>query len=207
MSIWIQLTSGRGPEECQRAVWLALQTLLAELRAARHSAHVLEAAPGKRPQTLHSALVSVDGDSLPGLLATWQGPVQWICPSPFRPHTGRKNWFISVEVFQSPQALVLAEVEFKVEALRASGPGGQHVNKTQTAVRVTHLPTGLAVLAQEERSQLQNRKLATARLMALLGARHAALQQDHQRLRWQSHNTLERGNPVRTFRGPAFTPA
>ena len=58
--------------------------------------------------------------------------------------------------------------EFKIEKMRASGPGGQHVNKTETAVRITHMPTGITAVAQEERSQHLNRKLAMSRLNVLL---------------------------------------
>lgn len=207
MTTWIQITAGRGPEECQRAVWLALHALEKVLQQAQFGVNLLDATPGGRSNTLHSALIAVEGNNAEPILSSWRGTLQWTCPSPFRPHCGRKNWFFSIETFESPQHLVLNEGDFKIETLRSSGPGGQHVNKTESAVRMTHLPTGLTVMAQEERSQMQNRRLATARLMALLDTRNSDLQREHQQNRWQSHNSLERGNAVRVFKGPGFTPA
>lgn len=207
MTTWIQLSSGRGPEECQRAVWLALKALQHELVQARHEVRLLDAVRGPRVETLQSALLAVEGVGAEPVLSRWRGTIQWICLSPFRPHYGRKNWFFSIETFESPQRLDFSSSEFKAETLRASGPGGQHVNKTESAVRMTHLPTGLTVTAQEERSQLQNRKLATARLMALLEAHNASLHQQHQKDRWRTHDALERGNAVRVFKGPDFKPA
>ncbi|MDR0865710.1 MAG: peptide chain release factor H, partial [Candidatus Symbiothrix sp.] len=85
------------------------------------------------------------------------------------------------------------------QTLKASGPGGQHVNKTESAVRVTHIPSGISVMASENRSQLQNKKQAIERLRIKLAAyeqeRMLALNQDN----WQNHNELERGNPVRVI--------
>ncbi len=207
MTTWIQITAGRGPEECQRAVWLALHALEKVLQQAQFGVKLLDATPGGRSNTLHSALLAVEGNNAEPILSSWRGTLQWTCPSPFRPHCGRKNWFFSIETFESPQHLVLNEGDFKIETLRSSGPGGQHVNKTESAVRMTHLPTGLTVMAQEERSQMQNRRLASARLMALLDTRNSDLQREHQQNRWQSHNSLERGNAVRVFKGPDFSPA
>lgn len=207
MTTWIQITAGRGPEECQRAVWLALQTLERELQQARLAVRPLDATPGRRPQTLHSALLAVEGVDAEPILARWRGTLQWICPSPFRPHCGRKNWFLSLDTFACPQHLDLDEADLRIETLRASGPGGQHVNKTESAVRVTHVPTGLTVTAQEERSQMQNRKLALARMIALLHTCNTDRQREHQQHRWQSHNTLQRGNAIRVFKGPDFLPA
>jgi len=206
MTIWIQITAGRGPEECQHAVWLALQALQDALQQAKLDVRLLHDTPGDLPETLHSALLAVEGGDAEPVLSRWRGTLQWICPSPFRPHCGRKNWFFSIETFESPRHLKRNEGDFRFETFRSSGPGGQHVNKTESAVRMTHLPTGLTVTAQEERSQMQNRRLATARLLALLDSRNSDLQREHQQRRWQSHNSMERGNAVRVFKGPDFTP-
>jgi len=87
------------------------------------------------------------------------------------------------------------------ETMRTSGPGGQHVNKTESAVRATHLPTGLSVVAREERSQHQNKRLALAKLAQLLRERDRAAGKRAQHELWNQHNLLECGNPVRTFVG------
>ena len=85
--------------------------------------------------------------------------------------------------------------------MRSSGPGGQHVNKTESAVRVTHISTGLSAIGREERSQYLNRKLALARLNRLLEQKAAAGAQKERREKWDVHNRVERGNPVRVFKG------
>ena len=74
------------------------------------------------------------------------------------------------------------------------------MNRTESAVRVTHLPTGLQASAMEERSQHRNRKLALARLARKLAEAGENRQDEARKKRWRSHQELERGNPVRTFR-------
>jgi peptide chain release factor len=90
--------------------------------------------------------------------------------------------------------------DVKWETMRASGPGGQHVNRTESAVRVTHLPTGIQASAAEERSQHRNRKLALARLAQKLAEVDAKQHGEAREKRWRAHQELERGNPVRVYR-------
>ena len=91
--------------------------------------------------------------------------------------------------------------------MRARGPGGQHVNKTSSAIRATHVATGLSVRMESERSQHANKRLALQLLQVRLqqeADRHAC---DARRQRRMQHFALERGNPVRVFYGAAFVPA
>jgi peptide chain release factor len=205
--IWLQITSGRGPAECQLAVAKLASVVEKEARAAGLACEVLDAVEGSERGTLLSALLSIEGEAPASFAARYEGSVLWVCPSPFRPTHKRKNWFVGVDVLNPPDAgtsgvLKLADVTF--EAMRASGPGGQHVNKTESAVRATHKPTGLVAVAREERSQVMNKKLALARLAGLLEAGAVAAKADAERDRWVQHDALERGSPKRTFHGPAF---
>ena len=157
------------------------------------------------PHGLMSALVALRGDGAEILAKDWEGSIRWICPSPLRPGWRRKNWFVGVSyIAPPPPAQAFRESDLRFEAYRASGPGGQHVNKTNSAVRVTHLPTGLTATAQEERSQHRNKALATARLAAILATRDREAETKVRLNRWSRHNVLIRGDERRTYEGLSF---
>jgi peptide chain release factor len=140
--------------------------------------------------------------------ATWIGSVLWVAQSPLRLHHKRKNWFIGVFKLEAP-AIALAKLnvaDVRLESFRAGGPGGQHQNKTESAVRAVHKPTRLAVVVRDGRSQHRNRTIAIARLAALLNLRgELAAITDRQNVQ-SGHDLLERGRPVRTFKGEQFQP-
>ena len=200
---WLQITSGRGPAECCWVVARLAEAFIKEGSRLGLEIQLLEAETGPEPATLRSALLSVKGHDLT-VLSSWEGSILWIGRSPFRLHHKRKNWFVGVQILRQPMMPSWRENDIRVETMRASGPGGQHVNKTESAVRITHLPTGIQVVAREERSQMQNRRLALARLHRLLGDLRQDDEQVVQQERWQQHNELERGNPVRVYQGKEF---
>lgn len=96
--ILLQLSSAQGPEECCLAVKKALDRLIKEAARQDVAVTVLETETGRYSDTLRSALVSLDGDNAWALSESWCGTIQWICPSPYRPHHGRKNWFLALGV-------------------------------------------------------------------------------------------------------------
>jgi peptide chain release factor len=200
----LQLTSGRCPAECGWVVAQLLPRLLEEATARGIDARVIETVPGEAPGTLRSALVALDGADIECFLRSWVGTVLWVGRSPFRPHHKRKNWFVGVHRLDPPQRPPWSETQIRIDTLRASGPGGQHVNRTESAVRATHLPTGLSAIAQEERSQHLNRTLALARLARLLAQEEERTRTTHQQARWSHHHRLVRGNAIRTYEGEAF---
>lgn len=199
--LWLHITAGQGPIECAWAVIKALQQIEHEASLVSLEFRTLEIEPGPEAGTAHSALVSIaGGPALKAFADSWRGTVQWIARSPFRPDHKRKNWFVGVEVLEPVDETRFDPKEVRWETMRASGPGGQHVNRTESAVRVTHLPTGTQATAMEERSQHRNRKLALARLMQKLSEIDSKRQGDARERRWRAHQELERGNPVRIFR-------
>lgn len=96
--ILLQLSSAQGPEECCLAVKKALDRLIKEATRQDVAVTVLETETGRYSDTLRSALISLDGDNAWALSESWCGTIQWICPSPYRPHHGRKNWFLGIGV-------------------------------------------------------------------------------------------------------------
>lgn len=205
----LQLSANTGPEECCLAVRKALAYLQDEAAGMGVRLDVVEQVAGEREGNLRSVLLALDGEQAQTLALRWQGSVQWACASPYRPGHRRKNWFIGAEIFESNGGTMadggaLLDKDLRFETLRSSGPGGQHVNTTDSAVRATHIPTGLSVKVQTERSQHANKRLARA----LLAHKLAALAQDaagqSRAARRIQHHQVERGNAGRVFRGEAF---
>lgn len=205
--IWLQITANTGPEECCLAVRKALAVLMKEAGSLKVSVAVVEEVPGPVGGTLRSVLLELDDPAGEGgelaLAAQWTGSLLWICESPYRKLHKRKNWFLSGAAF-SPPEMVGELGMIRYEATRASGPGGQHVNKTDSAIRATHVASGLSVKVQTERSQHANKRLAAQLLaskLADIAGGEAGKQRAYRRLQ---HHQAERGNASRVFVGPAF---
>ena len=207
MNCWLQITAGRGPEECCWVVARLVDYILADLARLGFKSELIEAVGGNHAQTLQSALLRLEGgDESSRSMHRWQGTVCWVGPSMFRPGHKRKNWFVDLSLLEPPLVTHWHARDLRIEAFRATGPGGQHVNKTETAIRVTHLPTGLSTVAQEERSQFRNKALALARLKTRLDQYNRERAMHSQQQRWQRHSLVERGNAIMTFTGKNFTP-
>jgi peptide chain release factor len=199
--IWLQVSAGQGPAECAWAAVKTVEEIQREAAAASLEFRAVEIMPGREPGTAESALLSIRGDApLTGFVDSWHGTVQWIARSPFRPTHKRRNWFVGVEVLEPVDEARLAARDLRWETMRASGPGGQHVNRTESAVRVTHVPTGIQAAAMEERSQHRNKKLAMARLVQKIEALNNGRVEQAREVRWRAHHGVERGNAVRVFR-------
>lgn len=202
---WLQITAGKGPDECALAVKHVVHRIIKEAKQHDYDANLLEVIPSNKEGAFISALISLKGNAAENFITLWQGTIKWVCESPYRPRHKRKNWFVGIDVLVPyKEQKLLDERHVKFDTMRASGPGGQHVNTTDSAVRVTHLPTGLVAIAREERSQHMNKKLAVARLQLLLERQSQQQKSAKIQEKWEKHNQLERGNPVRIFVGTAF---
>ena len=151
---------------------------------------------------MFSATLSVSGDNIEELRNEWEGSILWVAQkNTFRKWHRRKNWFVGVHFFKPLKSDTISVRDIVYETLRASGPGGQNVNKVETAVRATHNPSGISVVASDMRSQNQNKKLALERLVMKLSVIEEAKQMQQTHDVWMNHNTLERGNPIKKFKG------
>ena len=197
----LHITAGKGPQECR---WVVTHLARAFAREAKGLGLECELLDGAE-ELPSSILLRIAGDAASAFVAQRVGTNQWIGNSPIRPTHKRRNWFVGVALASEPETVSdLKDEDIDYQAMRASGPGGQHVNKTDSAVRATHRPTGLVATAQEQRSQHANRKLARLKLAIMLEERRGQANDDQRRSQWQVHQELERGNAVRVYAGERF---
>ncbi len=120
---------------------------------------------------LKSATITVEGENAYGFLKSENGVHRLVRVSPFDSSGRRHTSFASVEVmpeFEDDDTIVLKDEDLEITAHRSSGAGGQHINKTDSAIRIVHIPTGIVVGCQTERSQLQNKETALRMLKSKL---------------------------------------
>lgn len=200
----IQFSSGRGPRECE---WVVTQTLTFLLKKAAElniKTKIIDEQSGKTSQEMPSVTVEFRGKKVSDFIQPWLGTIQWIGQSPFRKNHKRKNWFIGVFEVKEQKLIEFNENEVEYQTMRSSGAGGQHVNKVSSAVRATHIPTGITAVSMDSRSQLQNKKLALTRLKEKLENVNLGKQNDSIVDQWSNHLELQRGNPVKVFQGDKF---
>jgi len=200
----IQLTSGRGPAECNYVVTNVLKKFLQFCEKNQIQAEVLDREIDPDFHLITSVILSLEGNDLNHFLSDWIGTIQWIGKSPYRKFHARKNWFIGCFELEMPKTNPKLEKEFVYQTMRSSGNGGQNVNKVNSAVRITHPPTGLAVVAMDSRSQHQNKKIATMRMLLKLEALEMDEKKNLAKTQWQNQTAIQRGNPVKVFRGEKF---
>ena len=196
---YIQITAGRGPVECARVVTLVAQKLIKALPALE----LTDYEPHNLADNCYMSMTLASDDIQENFIREWEGSVQWVATkNPYRPNHKRKNWFVGVRFFDETELPSINESDIRYETCRSGGKGGQNVNKVETAVRATHIPTGISVKASDERSQLQNKKLAHERLLLHIMRQSQQILMDTQIENWNRHTSLERGNPVKKFSGP-----
>ena len=193
-----QLTSGIGaPRECTFAVGGIFEALKSEFP----SIETVALMPARDKGCYRSVVFACEED-----LSWLQGTILWVGNSPFRPHCRRKNWYIACHIIPDSEEMATSidRRDIRIERFHSGGPGGQNVNKLETGIRLIHLPTGMTATSTSERSQSDNRRIAMARLSAMLKAREDGAKARRRHNAWRNHAALERGNPVRTYRGEGF---
>lgn len=192
----IQISAGLGPAECAMAVEKLCQALLKEYPDS-------EAVTFNEDYSGHgyrSAVMSIEQD-----VTDLVGSVQWICKSPIRPGHLRKNWFIEVSVIpEAEEAEGFDLKDCQIESMHCGGKGGQNVNKVETGIRIRHIPTGITVVCTEERTQYMNKSKAIRRLKGILSAAETDKADKRAKDIRHKHFEIERGNPVRVYKGETF---
>lgn len=197
----LALHAGAGGTESQDWAEILLRMYLRWAEKRGYKAEVLETMPGEEAG-IKSALVEIAGENAYGLLRSEHGVHRLVRLSPFDSDHARHTSFALVEVLPEAGEEVDVKInpdDLRIDTFRASGPGGQHMQKTSTAVRITHIPTGVVVSYQSERSQYQNKDIAMKILYSrLLEMEVAKRAEERARLKGE-HVAAGWGNQIRSY--------
>jgi peptide chain release factor 2 len=197
----LALHAGAGGTESQDWASMLLRMYLRWAERHGYEADILDSSPGEEAG-IKSAIVEIKGDYAYGYLKCEHGVHRLVRLSPFDADHARHTSFALVEVL--PEADVAQDIkvnpeDLRIDTFRSSGPGGQHMQKTSSAVRVTHLPTGLVATCQNERSQHQNKEAALTILYARL-LENKRLEDEKERVRLKGERVEAGwGNQIRSY--------
>ncbi len=197
----VSIHPGAGGTESQDWAQMLLRMYLRWAERHGYAANTLDFQPGDEAG-IKDATIEIDGEYAYGYLKGESGVHRLVRISPYDAAQRRHTSFASVFVYPMVDDTVtvnLSPADLRVDTFRASGAGGQHVNKTESAVRITHLPTGIVVQSQAERSQHRNRDFA----MKILTSRLFVHYQEQERLKTQAiapvKKEIDFGSQIRSY--------
>ena len=197
----LAIHAGAGGTESQDWAEMLLRMYLRWAERHGYKAEVLDTSPGDEAG-IKSATIEVSGDHAFGYLKSEHGVHRLVRLSPFDADHARHTSFVLVEVLPEAEADIDVKIEpddLRVDVFRSSGPGGQHMQKTSSAVRIIHLPTKLVVTCQSERSQHQNKEIALRILQSrLLNLELAKRAEERARLKGE-RIAAGWGNQIRSY--------
>ena len=198
---YLDVQAGSGGTEAQDWAEMLLRMYLRWAESRGFASEILEVSPGE-VAGIKSTSVLFRGDYAYGWLRTETGVHRLVRKSPFdaghRRHTSFAAVFVTPEI-EDDVEIEINPADLRVDVYRASGAGGQHVNKTESAVRITHLPTGIVVQCQNDRSQHKNRSSALGQLRAKLYEAEQQRRREEAESREQGKADIGWGNQIRSY--------
>jgi len=198
---YLEVHAGAGGTESQDWAEMLLRMYVRWAEAHGYKVEWLEESPGEEAG-IKSATLKVGGDNAYGWMKTEVGVHRLVRISPFDSSARRHTSFASVGVYPVIDDAIEIEIsdsDLRVDTYRASGAGGQHVNKTDSAVRMTHLPTGIVVQCQNDRSQHKNRAAAMSMLKARLYEAELQRREEEAQAKQDAKTDIGWGHQIRSY--------
>jgi peptide chain release factor 2 len=198
---FIEIQAGAGGTEAQDWASMLERMYLRYAERRKFKSELLDEAQGE-VAGIKGATIKLSGDYAFGMLRTETGIHRLVRKSPFDSNARRHTSFASVFVYPEVDETIEVEVnpaDLRIDVYRASGAGGQHVNKTESAVRITHLPTGIVVQSQNDRSQHRNRAEAMAMLKSKLYEQELRKRQAQQNALEDAKTDIGWGHQIRSY--------
>jgi len=197
----ISINAGAGGTEAQDWAEMLFRMYTRWIERKGFTLEVIDFQPGDEAG-IKSVTFTADGNYAYGYLKAEKGVHRLVRISPFNASGKRHTSFASVFVYPELENEIVVQIEDKelrIDVFRASGAGGQHVNKTSSAVRITHLPSGIVVQCQQEKSQHRNKELAMKVLKSRLYQLEKQKQDDKLQEIHESKNEIAWGNQIRSY--------
>jgi peptide chain release factor 2 len=198
---FLEIQAGAGGTEAQDWAAMLLRMYLKYGEKKGFQVELLEESEGD-VAGIKSATIKLTGDYAYGMMRTETGIHRLVRKSPFDSNARRHTSFSSIFVYPEVDDSITIEInpaEVRIDTFRASGAGGQHINKTDSAVRITHLPTGIVVQCQNDRSQHRNRDEAWQMLRARLHEHELRKQQAEQQKLEDAKSDIGWGHQIRSY--------